>query len=206
MAQHSPQYPCGSSWYNTHLNTLAVHHGTTHLNTLAVHHGTTLTSMPSRFMMALSIFRMAALIVFGGGSTVRPMLITLDRLASSTASSFLVDSAFCIAANQPHNSIPQALNQSVAMRSLPCPNCREFYSIPCSISSCTGNLYCCGRYLLTSGAWWHGHIALLTYLLTHFYSTHVRSLSTVMSSLISPTGTHIWYSHLAPANYVSCLH
>lgn len=46
------------------------------------------TSMPSLFIMALSIFKMAALIVLGGGSTVNPMFIALDRFASSTVISF----------------------------------------------------------------------------------------------------------------------
>lgn len=46
------------------------------------------TSMPSLFIMALSIFKMAAFIVRGGGSTVKPMFIAFDRLASSTVISF----------------------------------------------------------------------------------------------------------------------
>jgi len=54
-----------------------------------------LTSMPSRFIMALSILSIAALMVFGGGRTVKPMLMTLERLASSTASSFFAPSTFC---------------------------------------------------------------------------------------------------------------
>jgi len=60
------------------------------------------TSMPSRFMMALSILSIAALMVFGGGRTVRPMLMTLDRFASRTANSFLAISAFYISYTRCH--------------------------------------------------------------------------------------------------------
>lgn len=47
-----------------------------------------LTSMPSLFMMEVSIFRIAALMVRGGGRTVRPMLMALERFVSRTVISF----------------------------------------------------------------------------------------------------------------------
>ena len=53
-----------------------------------------LTSMPSRFIMALSIFKMAVLMVRGGGKLVRPMLIAFERFASNTLISFLLPSCF----------------------------------------------------------------------------------------------------------------
>lgn len=45
--------------------------------------------MPSLFIMELSIFNIAALIVLGGGKTVRPMLIAFERFGSNTVISFL---------------------------------------------------------------------------------------------------------------------
>ena len=53
-----------------------------------------LTSIPSLFMIEESIFNMAVLMVLGGGSTVIPMLIALDRFGSSTVISFLAPSTF----------------------------------------------------------------------------------------------------------------
>ena len=52
------------------------------------------TSIASLFMMALSILRMAVLMVLGGGRAVKPMFITFDRFGSKTASSFLLVSWF----------------------------------------------------------------------------------------------------------------
>jgi hypothetical protein len=48
----------------------------THHKTLALK----FTSMPSRVIMVLSIFKIAALITSGLGKVVNPMLIALDRL------------------------------------------------------------------------------------------------------------------------------
>ena len=58
-------------------------------------HAKSLTSIPSLFMIALSIFKMAVLMVRGGGSTVIPMLIALDRFGSSTVISLVLLSCFC---------------------------------------------------------------------------------------------------------------
>jgi hypothetical protein len=50
--------------------------------------------LPSRFMMVESIFKMAALMVRGGGNLVIPMLIAFDRFVSNKISSFFLPSAF----------------------------------------------------------------------------------------------------------------
>ena len=52
------------------------------------------TSMPSLFMIALSIFIIAFFIVLGGGRTVIPMLIALERLGLKITISFLAPSTF----------------------------------------------------------------------------------------------------------------
>ena len=54
-----------------------------------------LTSSPSLLMIEVSIFRMPVLMVLGGGSTVIPMLMALERLGPSTTISFLFWSCFC---------------------------------------------------------------------------------------------------------------
>jgi len=69
-----------------------------------------LTSSPSLFMIELSILRMAALIVLGGGKTVRPMLMALDLFGSRTTISFLpVASARCKYRSQIYNQSTKKL-------------------------------------------------------------------------------------------------
>ena len=57
-----------------------------------------LASIPSLLMMVASIFRMAVLIVLGGGSLVMQMLMALERLWSSTTISLvpLASCCFCV--------------------------------------------------------------------------------------------------------------
>lgn len=64
------------------------------------------TSMPSLLMMVLSILSMAAFIVRGGGSFVRPILMALERFVSSTVIDFLpVSSCFCNKISAVENSM-----------------------------------------------------------------------------------------------------
>jgi hypothetical protein len=53
-----------------------------------------ITSMPSLLITLLSIFKIAPLIVRAVGKTVRPILIALERLGSSTVISFLTSPPF----------------------------------------------------------------------------------------------------------------
>ena len=76
--------------------------------------------MPSLFMMEESIFKMAVLMVRGGGSTVRPMLMPLDRFAGSTVICFLTPSCFCVSKSTTVLTLrsKRTLRKSIGLKSL----------------------------------------------------------------------------------------
>lgn len=89
LKQKNGKAPCGESHIG-HSN--ALHMG--HVNRAQIMlERASLTSIPSLFKAYSSKFKMAILIVLGGGSTVRPILIALLLLGSRTMTSCLFPSA-----------------------------------------------------------------------------------------------------------------